>query len=71
MTRKDFVALAGALQRVRPSDYPETSVTLDIARDQWQRDVATVADILEWDNPRFDRERFLRACNGQSQEVTQ
>jgi hypothetical protein len=46
---------------------PDTTRTLD--RDSlatvdyyWRMSVASVADVLAADNPRFDRARFERAC---------
>lgn len=56
MTKKDYVALAQALNRVK-------SLAGDSGeRQQWRTDVATVADVLAADSPRFDRERFIEAC---------
>jgi hypothetical protein len=52
MTKKDYQALAGVLHRALGH-----SSTL-----QWCADVSAVADTLAADNPRFDRETFITAC---------
>ena len=56
MTRKDYVMLAEALR--------STLDPLDDAfhREQHEADATAVADALARDNPRFDRERFLKAA---------
>ncbi len=61
MTRKDYVLIAEALKKARPtpSDYNSAHV-------QFRADVTLIADALANDNPRFDRERFLKACGVQS-----
>lgn len=63
MTRKDYVAIAAAIHRTgmaitigpkKSAEYTLKLAASDIA--------ATMAN----DNPRFDRERFLKACGVQS-----
>lgn len=63
MTRKDYVAIAAAIHRTgmavnigqkKSAEYALKLAATDIA--------ATMAN----DNPRFDRERFLKACGVQS-----
>lgn len=67
MTRRDYVALAGALASVRPdpvvSEWNGTvnTFTDQIARERWTRTRDAIADVLRADNPRFDRERFNAA----------
>ena len=56
MTRKDYERLAAALLRTRPMS--------DDRFDGWKDAVEAVAGALADDNPRFDRARFLAACNG-------
>lgn len=58
MTRKDYVLIAAALR-----------TSLDISESQtpaqwlqFKQDCRCVAEALLKDNPRFDRERFLKAC---------
>jgi len=60
MTRKDYVAIAAAINQAVPL-YPSPAganalrcVSLEIA------------DKMANDNPRFDRARFLKACGVQS-----
>lgn len=68
MTRKDYVALAGALHKAQPTDGRSTRGMLyasDYEHKQWTMDVAEIANVLAADNPRFDRERFLRAAQGE------
>jgi hypothetical protein len=54
-------------------DYEALAAVLKAAWDEWQyshdgaravQDIATgIADKLQADNPRFDRQRFLNACH--------
>jgi hypothetical protein len=72
MSQKDYVAVAKVLYEARweavtsaPGE-PERSVDDPKVNAQLcvTRDVALgLADLFEKDNSRFDRERFLRACN--------
>lgn len=66
MTRKDYVKLAEAMHRIDPR---ESGITFEprVHADyltQWRCDVDAISDVLAADNPRFDRERFYRACEG-------
>ena len=57
MFRKHYNAFADALLEAR--------VLFEDNADQhaqWCRDVQAIADVLEADNPRFDRRRFLEAA---------
>jgi hypothetical protein len=56
MTRKHFAAIAAAMYGVRPA----TRVPLT----QWTIDCEALATVFYGMNPRFDRARFLNACNG-------
>jgi hypothetical protein len=58
MTRKDYVLIAEALAR---ADRPYAE-----GRAQHRTDCEAIADALAQDNPRFDRERFLKAAGVQS-----
>ena len=62
MTRKDYVAIATALNRTYPAHRRELDGKPDEAVAQWQFSVDAIADVLAEDNPRFDRDRFLKAC---------
>ena len=65
MTRKDYILIAAALRDTLLIDCP-TSDYLNGARAAYASAVARVADALGRDNPRFDRERFLKAAGVQS-----
>lgn len=54
MTRKDYQLIANAFCDSKP--VTETALT------QWKNDVTILARALATTNPRFDRERFLKAC---------
>lgn len=56
MTRKDYVAIAAAV-RASLSATPGKQAPL-LA----QNIVESIACVMERDSPRFDRERFLKAC---------
>jgi hypothetical protein len=62
MTRKDYILLATAFKGSRPDKY-EDGPTDGFSREysQWLYDRGCVADMLEIDNPRFDRGRFYAA----------
>ena len=56
MTRKDYERVAYGLamaEPVRPQD----------AVEQWQATCKSVAHQLSLENPRFDKTKFLSACN--------
>ena len=59
MTKRDYQAIAGALYRAtRPEDprvYERRGETV-------ARVVSALADVLAADNPRFDRDTFVAAC---------
>ena len=58
MTKKDYIAIAGVLnhfyhtQALNENKMPEAGI-LDVAN--------ALGDIMETDNPRFDRDRFINA----------
>lgn len=61
MTRKDYILLADALKAVADAtEYPER-LGAQLAANE-------IAHRLQRDNPRFDRERFLKAA-GFNREV--
>ena len=65
MTRKDYVAIAAAMYRTRPT----LDRSVKDARGfyaQHLTDCDEIALTLARDNPRFDRARFLKACWVQS-----
>lgn len=65
MTRKDYVLLADALNRAA-RNLTAAGLTDHSAHTCWCECAATIADALAEDNPRFDRERFLKAAGVQS-----
>lgn len=65
MTRKDYIVIAAALKETRSQicqKEPDTEELLDGVSCASEY----IADALSRDNPRFDRERFLKACGVQS-----
>lgn len=54
MTRKDYEKIAAVIKGM-----PDHAATL---RAQKASCASSFADMLAADNPRFDRERFLKAC---------
>lgn len=56
MTRKDYILLAHALAGAFPISENVTPVQA------WELAVKAVSDALKSDNPRFDAERFDKAC---------
>lgn len=59
MTRKDYILIAEALKTVRDGYSPHWNANLFRACDDHAHDLA---DRLGRDNPRFERDRFLKAC---------
>lgn len=59
MTRKDYVAIAAALRQFYMDDERESIHTASGAVEYVAHNIANV---MARDNPRFDRQRFLRAC---------
>ena len=55
MTRKDYVALAQKLA--------ETGENPTLSTRTFWIVIENIADVLQTDNPRFKRQRFLDACN--------
>ena len=57
MTKKHFEALADALANCRPLPTDHEGMSY------WDDSVSAVADVCESTNERFDRTKFVRACN--------
>lgn len=55
MTKKDYIAIADAIKRARTGADKEERFAIDIVADN-------IADVFQKDNPRFNRQRFLEAC---------
>ena len=72
MTRKDYELIARILRAYAESDkltrsqlerHNQTLSTIDTAREiRLQSIVDSFANVLSSDNPRFNRETFLKAC---------
>ena len=61
MTRKDYEKIARVLREYKSeADSHSNSPWRNTARVEL---VSRIADMLALDNPRFDRTRFLKACN--------
>lgn len=61
MSRKHYKLLAQAFANCRPWDKDTTDSYDSI--DAWTSAVGEVCKKLKQDNPNFDRQRFLDACN--------
>lgn len=63
MTRKDYELIAGAVSRSRMAKTLDADAKRRGAAEDALRLVAIdLAATLAHDNPRFDRDRFLKAC---------
>lgn len=66
MTRKDYVAIAAAIKVSTLPPYKGEDPPNSRARQAWNDACLVVArniaDVLQADNVRFDRARFLTAC---------
>ena len=56
MTKKDFIALAEELAHIRPN-------IIDPLYVEWIICIKAVASACKYNNPNFDREKFIEACN--------
>jgi hypothetical protein len=62
MTRKDFVLIAETIKQLPSFDQPADS---DVVR--FSAIVARFTEALATTNPRFNRARFEKACNGKAE----
>lgn len=60
-TKKHFEAIANTMGDARPKEVAPGILRLRL---QWDLDCVKLADMLEHSNPRFNRSRFMKACNG-------
>ncbi len=58
MTKKDFQAIAREMHKMIEAARTTTATPEQTAR----YCAARIADVLQADNPRFDRARFIEAC---------
>lgn len=64
MTRKDCVAIAAALSKL--TLYVTDERGASVIKTHHARVCNALADHMANDNPRFDRDRFLKACGVKS-----
>lgn len=57
ISRKHFQMLADALKREKPAEHWDAN-----KHTQWELDVKAIAGALRLMNPRFDFNRFFKAC---------
>jgi hypothetical protein len=63
MTKKDYIALAAALKRMKPALGPTDSAKLHaVSLHQWSHDVVAIMEVCRGGNPKFDRNKFVTAC---------
>ncbi len=66
MTRKDYVLISDALAAAKPEPHKEAEEAGEIAtlaeEVAWRNCCLYVANALDHDSPRFDKDRFLKAC---------
>ena len=63
MTRKDYVAIAKVISHA-PSDTPKQVWAWSLAEDEMRAAIAHgLADYMEYDNPNFNRSKFIEACS--------
>jgi hypothetical protein len=63
MSKKDYQAIARAIYGHKPEPlFPESEVFDRAEYDVWEGVMGAIADILAADSPRFDRARFVEAC---------
>jgi hypothetical protein len=55
MTRKDYIAIAEAIRLTTEDEYGRDSTGLAFC-------ASRIAHVMAADNPRFDRDKFLKAC---------
>lgn len=62
MTKKDYTLIAQALHEVRPEKHAENNILYDAKIETWTACIGNLIKHLHKNNPRFDSERFLIAC---------
>lgn len=69
MNRREFEMLAEAMNEAKPDVWigPRggTSAHDRIRLNQWRNDVEALTTILSRRNPRFDKDLFVRVCEGE------
>ena len=62
MTKRNFEALADGLAKIRPERPDGQGREEHIVWGQWLLCRDALADVCAAANPRFDREKFIKAC---------
>lgn len=62
MTRKDYVLIAEVFKGSASTLLFDTAIETQAAYRQWRFIVKDMGDVLEANNPKFDRNKFLQAC---------
>ena len=63
MSKKDYIKFAKVLSELKPVKTDIESVRCYGLRvSQWDKLVERIADIFQNDNPRFNKNRFFKAC---------
>lgn len=63
MSKKDYQAIAGAVHEVHSAAFRTAPAGVSEGTDWFAHAIADrLADVLQADNPRFDRARFIEAC---------
>lgn len=65
MTKKDYELIAEALKMSQHSHYGDPDHPIHL---QWRETREIIADMLQQDNPNFDRERFYNATERKGQK---
>ena len=59
MTRKDYVKFARVLRGIKPQNNGNVR-EYELRLSQWERMIEVIANILEDDNERFNRQKFYK-----------
>jgi len=62
MTRKDYVAIAAVIKMERRPNSPDPKGFVAEHNNAIENIALGVSLVMQLDNPRFDRARFLKAC---------
>lgn len=62
MSKQDYIRIAAAFSRTKPSPIDIIDEEGHTALSQWKDDAEEVALALKADNPQFDSARFMLAC---------
>jgi hypothetical protein len=63
MTKKDYQKIAGVIYRSSETAFDAEGVPLGYRIIKWSALTAVLCLIFKADNPRFDEEKFMVACN--------